>query len=127
MLMRKPIVWLWLSSLLIVSCLIMRQEVFAQANRSNGGDVTCAATGSSTQVIDARSSRFSYVLNNTSGLDIRIGLIATGTPALNNTNSILLKGGQPYSDSTPGGYSGRIVCASTTAATATISFMETYR
>ena len=129
--MHKPIVWLWRSSLvlclLVFSPIMGLNTVYAQANRSNGGDVTCAATGSSTQVIDVRSSRFSYVINNTSGLDIRLGLIATGTPALNNTNSILLKGGQPYSDSTPGGYSGRIVCMSTTAATATISFMETYR
>jgi len=125
--MHKQTVWLWLSSLVILCSLITRQNAFAQANRSNGGDVTCAATGSSTQVIDVRSSRFSYVINNTSGLDIRLGLIATGTPALNNTNSILIKGGQPYSDSTPGGYSGRVVCASNTAATAIISFMETYR
>ena len=106
----------------------MRLEpVNAQANRSNGGDVACAASGTSTQVIAARSSRFSYVINNTSGVDIRLGLLATGTGVLNTTNSILLKGGQPYSDSSPGGYAGRIVCMSTTAATATISFMETYR
>lgn len=107
----------------------MRLEAHAQANRSNGGDIVCPGTGggASIEVIAARSSRYSYVINNTSGIDIRLGLIATGVPALSSSNAILIKGGQPYSDSSPGGYSGRIVCQSTTTATATISFMETYR
>ena len=126
--MHKRTVWLFLSSLVLALSLIMRLEpVYAQANRSNGGDVVCPATGSSIQVIAARSSRYSYVINNTSGLDIRIGLLASGVPALTGSNSLLLKGGQPYSDSTPGGSSMRVVCMSTTSATATISFMETYR
>ena len=126
--MHKQTVLLFLSSLVLALSLIMRLEpVYAQANRSNGGDIVCPASGTSIQVINNRSSRYSYVINNTSGLDIRIGLIASGIPALTSSNSILIKGGQPYSDSSPGGYSGRIVCASSTAATATISFMETYR
>lgn len=131
--MLKPINWLLRSSLVAIVfflSLIMRlEEVQAQANRSNGGDIVCPGTGGgvSIQVIAARSSRYSYVINNTSGLDIRLGLIASGIPALTTSNSILLKASQPYSDSAPGGYSGRIVCQSTTAATATISFMETYR
>ncbi len=126
--MHKLIVWLSLSSFILLFSLIMRLEpVYAQANRSNGGDVTCPVSGSSIQVLPARSSRYSFVLNNTSGIDIRIGFLESGTVALTASNSLLLKGGQPYSDSAPGGFSLRVVCMSTTAVTATISFMETYR
>ena len=127
--MQKQINLRWLSSFILIAVvsLIMRQEIYAQANRNSGGDIVCPATGSSIEVVPARSSRFSIVINNTSGVDIRMGLIPSGTGALSNANALLVKAGQPYSDSSPGGSSQRIVCASTTAATATISYLETYR
>jgi len=102
--------------------------VFAQANRTNSGDVVCPASGSSIEVVPARSSRYSYTINNTSGLDIRIGYLASPSVAnLSTSNSWLIKAGQPYSDSAPGVLSTRVVCMSNSAATATISFNETYK
>jgi hypothetical protein len=126
--MQKQINWLWLSSLLLLSSLIMRPEsVEAQANRTNQGDIVCPATGTSIEVMPARSSRYGYSINNTSGIDIRIGYLSSGTGTITSPIGWLLKAGQPYSDSLPGVLSLRIVCMSTTAATATISFIETYR
>lgn len=99
----------------------------AQANKTNSGDVACSASGTSTQVIAARPGRYSYTLSNTSGTDVRIGYLQTGTANLTTSNSWLLKPGQPYSDSAPGLFTGRVVCMSTSASTATITFNETYR
>lgn len=110
--------------LFIVLCPIMGH---AQANKTNSGDVACSATGTSTQVIAARPGRYSYTLSNTSGTDVRIGYLQSGTANLTASNSWLLKPGQPYSDSAPGLFTGRVVCMSTSASTATITFNETYR
>lgn len=112
--------------LLIAFLIIGNAEVFAQASKINKGDIVCPATGTSIQVIAANPGRYSYSINNTSGVDIRLGYAPSGTAALGSTD-FLLKAGQPYSDSTPGVYSGRVTCMSTTASTATISFLETYR
>lgn len=103
----------------------MGNDAFAQANRTNSGDIVCPATGTSIQVVPDRAARYSISINNTSGIDIRIQGLASGTTSI--TSGFLLKAGQPYSDSAPGVFGGRIVCMSTTAATATISFYETYR
>ena len=120
---------LFIISAVFLVCIfpVMGKMVYGQANRTNVGDVACAASGSSTQVMAARSGRYSYSLNNTSGTDVRIGYLDSGTANLTTSNSWLLKAGQPYSDSTPGVLTNRIVCMSTSAGTATISFIETYR
>lgn len=102
--------------------------VLAQANRDNVKDVVCAASGgASTELVPARPGRYSLAINNVSGIDIRFAGISSGTPTLSSTNSFLLKAGQPYTDSAPGLYTGRILCQSTTASTATVSIRETYR
>lgn len=107
---------------------IMGNEVFAQANKDNSLDVACAVSGgASTQLLAQRAGRYSYSINNTSGIDIRFAGVASGSPTLTAANSFLLKAGQPYSDSAPGLYTGRIVCQSTTAGLATITVKETYR
>ena len=104
-------------------------SAYAQANKTNQGDVVCPVAGSSIEVIPQRSARYSYAINNTSGLDIRISgsIVTPATTNLTASNSFLQKAGQPYTDSTPGILNNRIVCMSTTAATATISFFETYK
>lgn len=103
-------------------------DVFAQASKTNSGDVVCPATGSSIQIVAANAGRYSYTLNNTSGNDVRIGYLpAPSTAALTNVNSWLLKAGQPYTDSTPGVLTSRVVCMSTTAGTSTMTFNETFR
>lgn len=123
--MRKII---WMLLIVAFSFSLFDERVFAQANKDNSLDVTCAVTGgASTQLLAQRPGRYSYSINNTSGLDIRFAGIATGSPSLTSANSFLLKAGQPYSDSAPGLYTGRIVCQSTTAGTATVTVKETYR
>lgn len=116
-------------SSILLMCLVLLCPVIghAQANKTNSGDVACAADGSSTQVIPARPGRYSYTLSNTSGNDVRIGYQQSGTVDLTTSNSWLLKAGQPYSDSAPGLFTGRVMCMSTTAGTSTITFNETYR
>lgn len=117
--------------LLIGLCLVaflITGKVYAQANRTASADVVCpVAGGASIQLVPARAGRYSYAINNTSGIDIRFVGLASGTTTLTSANSFLLKAGQPYTDSAPGLYTGRVVCQSTTAATATVSVIETYR
>ena len=121
-------IWFLLSIwFLLILGFVPLRDVFAQANKTNSGDVVCPVSGTSIEVLAARSGRYSYTINNTSGLDIRIGYIGSGTSSLTNINSLLLKAGQPYSDSAPGVLTNRIVCMSVTAVSATISFLETYR
>lgn len=113
---------------LFASILIMRTEAYPQANLTNSGDVVCPATGTSIQIMPARSSRFSYLLNNINGVAVRIGYLdGTDTSALNSSNSWVLQPGQPFADSVPNVISKRIVCMSTTAASNTISFNEGYK
>ena len=114
----------------ILTCVLVPlwDYVQAQANRTNSGDLACAAAGSSTEMLPQRSGRYSYTINNTSGADVRIGYLdSPSTVNLTATNSWLLKAGQPYSDSVPGVLNSRVVCMSTSASTATLSFNETYR
>jgi hypothetical protein len=101
---------------------------YAQANKSTQTDIVCPATGTaSIEMLAKKGSRYSFSINNTSGIDIRWAYVASGTTALLTTNSFLLKAGQPYSESSPGVHTGRLVCMSTTAVAATISVNETYR
>jgi hypothetical protein len=102
-------------------------NVFGQANLTNVGDVTCPATGSSIQVIPARSSRFSYLLNNINGGAVRIGFLDTGTAALTNTTGFVLQPGQAVADSAPNVVSRRVVCMATGAASNIISFAEAFK
>lgn len=118
---------LLIGCLLIAAFLIMRNEVFAQANKSNSGDVLCPATGTSIQVLPARTSRYSMLFNNISDTQILLGYLDTGTATLNNTNSWKLQPGQATSDSAPGVLSTRVVCMSSTAVAKTLTFNETYR
>lgn len=113
--------------LLVILLFVPLRDVYAQANKTNSGDFACPASGTSGQIIAQRSGRYSYSINNVSGLDVRIGYLGSGTANLTTSNSWLLKAGQPYSDSAPGLLTNRVVCMSTSAATATISFNETYR
>lgn len=105
----------------------MRNDVFAQANKSNSGDVVCPATGTSIQVLPARASRYSMLFNNISDTQIFLGYLDTGTAALDTTNSWKLQPGQATSDSAPGVLNKRVVCMSSTAVAKTITFNETYR
>lgn len=115
---------------LILLCFLvpLRDDVFAQANQALAGDIVCPVSGSSIQIIAQRSGRYSYTINNTSGIDVRIGYLdSPSTANLTASNSWLLKAGQPYSDSVPGVLNARVVCMSTTAVAATLSFNETFR
>jgi hypothetical protein len=122
-------VFTYIGLILIGLCIPYKGMVFGQANQANSGDVTCPAVGgaASIEVIPARSGRYSYSLNNVSGVMVRIGYLdGTDTSALTTANSWQLQPGQPYSDSAPGLLSKRVVCMSSGAA-AIISFNETYR
>lgn len=105
----------------------MGTEVFAQANRTNSGDVACPASGTSIQVLPARNSRYSMLFNNINGQAVRLGYLDTGTATLDATNSWVLQPGQATSDSVPGVLNKRVVCMSTGASPNTITFNETYR
>ena len=105
----------------------MEKDSFGQANKTNSGDVTCPASGSSIQVLPQRTSRYSMLFNNTSATAIRLGYLASpSTGNLTTSNSWLLQPGQATADSLPGVLNNRVVCMSTTASPATISFNETY-
>lgn len=105
----------------------MRNDVFAQANRTNSGDVICPATGTSIQILPARTARYSMLFNNISDTAIRLGYVDSGTAALDATTGWILQPGQATGDSAPGVLSKRVVCMSTTAVAKTITFNETYR
>ena len=101
--------------------------VYAQANRTNSGDVVCPATGTSIEILPARTSRYSMLFNNISDTAIKLGYPDSGTAALTTLNSWQLQPGQATSDSAPGVLNKRVVCMSTTAVAKTITFNETYR
>ena len=99
----------------------------AQATAAVAKSITCAADGSSTQVLATAFSRESFVVSNTSGGTIRLGFLASGTADLTDSNSIQLLAGQIFTDSSPGIYIGRVVCMNNAAGTATIYVIETRR
>lgn len=101
--------------------------VFAQATNRAIGEVTCAADGSSTQVVAARGARLGLVITNTSDTDVRVANLTSGTADLDATNSFVLKAGQAFGDSVPSLYIGRWVCMSTSASTKVVGYQETFR
>lgn len=104
--------------ILVVCYLIVGTIVelaYGQAGTNTAAGITCPATGSSIQVQPFTASRMSYSIINDSAVDVRIGFLSTGTATLDDTNSFILKAGQPVADSIPGIYYGRLVCMSTTA------------
>lgn len=103
------------------------QSAYAQANRTNSGDITCPATGTSIQILPQRTSRYSMLFNNINGTAVRLGYLDTGTAVLDGTNSWILQPGQATSDSVPGILNKRVVCMSTTGVSNVITFNETYR
>lgn len=111
---------------LLALCL-MAAPVFAQATAATASSITCAADGSSTQVLPTAFSRESYVISNTSGSTVRIGFLSSGTADLTDANSIQLLAGQIFTDSAPGIYVGRVVCMNNAAGTATVYVIETRR
>ena len=113
--------------LALLAFLIMRNDVGAQANRTNSGDVTCPASGTSIQVLPNRSSRYSMLFNNINGQAVRLGYLDSGTAVLDSTNSWVLQPGQATSDSVPGVLNKRVVCMSTGGSSNMITFNETYR
>lgn len=112
----------WLTLLVLAT-----PRAHAQATAATASSITCAATGASTQVLAAKASRESYIISNTSGSTVRLGFLASGTAALDDTNSIQLLAGQIFSDAAPSIYIGRVVCANNAAGTATIYVIQTSR
>jgi len=88
------------------------------------GQVTCPATGTSAQVFGPSLRSTGWAILNESGTDVRIAYVASGTFALSVSNSILLKTGKALSDSEPGLYTGRIVCASTSASAVAVEVIR---
>lgn len=97
------------------------------AGTNSAAGVTCPVDGSSIQVLALNTRRISYSILNQSDTDVRIGFLDTGTADLTDSNSIILKPGQPLADSIPGVYYGRIVCMSTSASTKIIYATEAQR
>jgi hypothetical protein len=75
-------------------------------------------------VLAANGNRTGFVITNDSGTSIRIGAINTGTPLLDDTNSIILTAFSSQNDGGGQIFLGRIVCMSTTAGTAVIHVTE---
>lgn len=107
--------------------LALTADIFAQSTKAVANSISCAADGSSTQVLPATASRESYLISNTSGGTVRIGFVASGTPDLTDSNSIRLLAGQIFTDASPGIFVGRIVCMNDAAGTATVYVVETRR
>lgn len=104
--------------------------VFAQIENALTGTavrVTCAVAGSSTQAIGLNYRRRSVSLQNKAAKQILIAFLPTGTANLDTTNSFILEGSSNYIDSSPGVYTGRIVCMSADASTAALDVTETVR
>ena len=98
----------------------------ATASAATANSVTCAAAGSSTQVLAAAAARESYLITNTSGATVRIGFVAgASAPNLTDSSSILLLAGQTLADSAPSIFIGRIVCMSIDATPDLIYVIET--
>jgi hypothetical protein len=88
------------------------------------GQVTCPATGQAAQVFGPSLRATGWAILNESGTDIRIAYVASGTFALSASNSILLRTGKALSDNEPGLYTGRIVCASTSASAVAVEVIR---
>lgn len=109
-----------------VVVLLCAVAAFAQtAGKRTDAGVTCAAAGASTQVLAQNVARTGFVITNDSSTSIRIGAIKTGTPNLDDTNSIVLTSFSSQNDGGGGQiFLGRIVCMSTSASTVVIHVTE---
>lgn len=106
----------------VVFCFSLALAQFAGKRTDQG--VTCAASGSSTQVLAANGLRTSLNIINDSLTPVRIGGVNSGAPNLTDSNSIILTAFSQQNDNNPGLYLGRIVCMSTTASTVVIHVTE---
>jgi hypothetical protein len=106
-----------------VVCLADFSHAQFAGKRTDQG-ITCAADGSSTEVLPANGLRTSLNIINDSSTAVRIGGVNTGTPDLTDSNSIILTAYSQQNDNNPGLYLGRIVCMSTTASTVVIHVTE---
>ena len=107
-----------------VLALIVSSAQAQFAGRRTDQGITCAASGSSTQVLPANGLRTSLNIINDSSTPVRIGGVNTGTANLTDANSIILTAFSQQNDNNPGLYLGRIVCMSTTASTVVIHVTE---
>jgi hypothetical protein len=89
--------------------------------------VTCAVTGSSTQALALNYRRRSFTMQNKANKQMRLAFLSSGTALLDTTNSFILEASSNYIDSSPGVYTGRIVCMSVDASTAALDVTETVR
>lgn len=124
--LEKFIGWL-LFFTVILAIGLATENARAAGTATTAQSVTCAAAGSSTQVLAANATRESYVISNTSGATIRIGFLSSGTANLTDSNSIKLLAGQIFSDSAPSIFIGRVVCMSDDATPDVIYVIETRR
>lgn len=112
----------------LILCMVV--PVMAQTEQALTGTavrIACAATGSSTEALVLNYRRRSVTLQNKAAKQIRIAMLATGTPALTTSNSWVLEASDRYIDSAPGVYTGRFVCMSIDASTASLDVTETQR
>jgi len=100
---------------------------YGQAGSQQTKGVTCPATGSAIKVIDTNPKRMSYSLINDSATDVRVSTTITASTTLDDTNSYILKAGQPFADSIPGTYFGQVWCGSTTGSGVAIHYTEAQR
>ena len=109
----------------LVVSMLLADVAFSQfAGKRIDAGVTCAASGSSTQVSAANGLRTSLNIINDSSTPVRIGGVNSGTPNLTDSNSIILTAYSQQNDNNPGLYLGRIVCMSTTASSVVIHVTE---
>ena len=114
-----------LGLLCAVLVLLLPGLSFAQfAGKRTDVGITCPVSGSSIQVLAANGNRTAFVITNDSNISMRIGALNSGTGALDDTNSIILTAFSSQNDGGGQIYLGRIVCMSTTAATAVIHVTE---
>jgi len=126
--MMKKIIMGLLAVVQLVALFLMAAPAWSQATSGSSAEVSCPASGSSAQVIIANTRRMSWLVVNTSGTDVRIGIISgTATTNLNTGNSVLLNAGSSISDDQPGVFVGRMTCMSTTAAAKSVAVFWTYR
>lgn len=104
-------------------CLVSGASAQFAGKRTDLG-ITCAVSGSSTQVLAANGLRTSLNIVNDSSTSVRIAGLNSGTANLDDTNSMVLTAFSQQNDNNPGLYLGRIVCMSTTAATVVIHVTE---
>jgi hypothetical protein len=124
----KPSLLRGLVAVQLLALFLIAAPAWSQATSGSSAEVSCPASGSSAEVIIANTRRMSWLVVNTSGTDVRIGIISgAATTNLTTGNSILLNAGSSISDDQPGVFVGRMTCMSTTAAAKSVAVFWTYR